>query len=64
MQEHWAKASFVGPANKKVQLDAELGSMVPYGPAAVGKLMPLDGGAIGRALQNYRDQWNAKIASK
>ena len=63
MQEYWSKTSFAGPANKNVKLDDELDKLVPYGSEAVSRLVPLDGGVIGRSLQKYRDLWNQKIGA-
>jgi len=60
-QARLARESFLGPVSSSVKLDDALAKAIPYGER-LARMAPLDNGAIGDAINTYRDLWNAKMA--
>jgi len=63
IQERCAEGIFYAPTNKNAKIRPELAAVMPYGEAAVAKLIKLDRGPMNRDLSDWIEKWNRTIES-
>src|SRR5215510_8559393 len=57
----FAQSQFAGPTNKKVQLSADLGNLVPYGPLVQRMFFP-DTDLVAKKFPEWSERWGREIA--
>ncbi len=60
-QEAFAKNLYYAPTNKKIVLDDELASKIPYGEEQVSQLLVLDNVTISLNQAEWAERWNREI---
>ena len=60
VQEKLAVQGF-GPANRKAKLEGDLAQSVPYGEAAVSKLLNIDWPVVNQNRAAWTDEWNRTV---
>ena len=62
-QEQIAKTMLLGPVNKKVKLDADAATKVPYGEATE-KLWLIDQDPVNENIKELLDRWTKVVSAK